>query len=435
MAAVAILGSVATLRYELALALPKRHDIALNVLALTLLCVAATALISGLAISVAGDQLAQLMGRSDMHAIAWLVPFGVLSIGTYTAVSQWSVRHRSFKTVAKTKVVQAVGQTILQIGAAFTPLATFGLLLGNLLGQSAGITSLSREIVRRDRAAMRGVKLSRIWLVARHYWEFPAFSLAASVAFTAGQQLPSLIMFSMFGAGPAGFLLLAQRISMMPASVLGSAVSQSLYRDVAEARRSAEMVGNVVLKPTRVLTNLVIGPAVLAALVAPWGTAVLFGHNWGEAGEYLRWLAPWVATTLTFAAMTPVVSVMGFQRLGLAFQVGSLAISTAAMVLMGQRYGAVAAIAAFSLSKTITVIVYRLHMFHMLKISPVPLLFSYLLQTAGFIAAFGGALAVANWGSDAPWKWGTAAALALAGFASYGALNFVTLREWRKSAS
>jgi hypothetical protein len=86
--------------------------------------------------------------------------------------------------------------------------------------------------------------------------------------------------------------------------------------------------------------------------------------------------------------MSPVVSVLGLQKMGLVFQVGSLVLSLTAMVVLGGICGSIAAIAGFSVVKTLSIIIYRLHMFTLLGVSPRSMALSIGMQTIGYVAAF-----------------------------------------------
>lgn len=430
MAIVTILGAIATLRYELVIPLPRHDGMAVNALALTMACVIATALLCGLALLAAGDWLANVLNMPDLPAVSWLVPFGVLSMGTYTAFNNWAVRRRSFGTIARTKLTQSVSQTAIQIGSAFTPFATLGLLFGNLLGQSAGISSFLREFRRDDRSTLRLLSWRRAWFLARHYWHFPVFSLPASVAFSASQQAPALVMFALFGPSTAGFYLLAQRVGMMPATLLGTAMSQSIYRNLADQKKQPDAIGRAVAVPVRVMSNLIIGPAIGAAAIAPPLIGLVFGHDWVEAGQYLRWMTPWVAVTITFGAMTPVVSILGLQKMGLVFQLGSLLLGLAAMYLAGPLWGPVAAIAGFSLVKALCIILYRLHMFHLVGVSPRPIALSMLWQSAFFIATFGLAAALLETSIiEGALRWVMVSLLCLSAAGVYVAINLRSIAQ------
>lgn len=383
---VTILGSFSTLRYELVIPLPRTDQMAMQVLGLALFCVLLTTLASALAILLFNQWIAERLGAPELASVGWLIPVGVAGVGSYTALNYWAVRKRSFTTIARTRMTQALSQTGIQIATAFTPLGALGLVLGNIAGQAAGIGSFLREIMGRKLPLRRLLVPRQLWRIAVHHWHFPAFSLPASVAQSATQQAPALVMYWMFGPALAGFYLLAQRVGMMPITLLSNALSQSYHSELVDARRAPEAMGRSLLHSAQVITNLIVGPAQFAAVLAPLAASVVFGSEWLEAGRYLTWMAPWVAVTLVFGSMSPVVSVMGYQKLGLAFQLGSLLASLAAMIVVGGQWGPVASIAAFSLTKAVTMIVYRLHMLHLLKTSPWWLAANLIGQFAVFTA-------------------------------------------------
>jgi O-antigen/teichoic acid export membrane protein len=432
MATVTILGAVATLRYELVIPLPRLAATAFNALALTVLCVVAVSMACAVVLLLFGGPISVLIGKPELALVTWLVPIGVLSMGVYTALNNWAVRRRSFGTIARTRLTQAVLQTVVQLAAAFSPYSTLGLLFGNLLGQSAGVTSLFREFQRDCASNFRQFSWHRVWLLARYYWHFPALSLPASVAFSASQQLPAIMMFTLFGPAKAGFYLLAQRVGMMPATLLSTALSQSIYRNLADRKRRPAEIGNSVIVPVQLMSSVLIGPAVFCAAIAPLVTGAIFGPDWAEAGQYLRWIAPWVATTIVFGAMSPIVSILGLQKMGLVFQVGSLVISMGAMYIVGVLSGPVAAIAAFSITKSLSIVVYRLHMLHIVQVSPKPIALTLCLQTIGFVSAFLAISGILEWDTLATGlRLGIASILMAVSVAAYAALNMHSVSKIR----
>jgi O-antigen/teichoic acid export membrane protein len=207
-------------------------------------------------------------------------------------------------------------------------------------------------------------------------------------------------------------------------------MSQSIYRNLADQKKQPDAIGRAVAVPVRVMSNLIIGPAIFAAAIAPPLIGAVFGHDWVEAGQYLRWMTPWVTVTITFGAMTPVVSILGLQKMGLFFQVGSLLLGLAAMYLAGPAWGPVAAIAGFSLVKALSIILYRLHMFHLVGVSPRPIALSMLWQTAFFVATFGlAAAALETTLVEGVLRWLVVGALCLLAAGVYTAINLRSIAQ------
>jgi O-antigen/teichoic acid export membrane protein len=423
-AIITILSTFATLGYHSVIPLPRRNDMAVNALVLALICVCAISLLCTLALSLAGNFLAGALGAPEILEAQWLIPPGILGIGALTVLTQWNVRRRSFGVIARIKVAQAASQTAVQIISAFTPVATFGLLLGNLIGQTAGISTSLRKLNQSDAHLWHHVRWKRIRFLAKHYWRFPALSIWGSLAYSANNHAPAFIMFSLFGLSTTGFYMLAQRVGMMPVVLLSTAMNQAIYRTLADSKKRPEAVGQAVAEPIRMLISLIIAPTVLAATIAPDLTGLVFGANWQEAGLYLRWMAPWPAVTLIFGVMSPVPSVMGFQKMAVFFQVTSLLMSMAAMVICGHLWGSVAAIAGFAIMKAASITLYRLHMLHLLHVPVAPIIANLILQVSFFsLCAW---LAVSLYGSTGAGdstRWGALSAVLGLAIVSYVAAN------------
>lgn len=426
---ITIVGVSSTLRFELVIPLPRREDTALNILALTLICVAVVTGLSGLVMALVWPSFVPDNAVPGMNLMPGLIPLGILCVGAYVAFSHLAVRRRGFGLIARTKLLQSLGQTAIQIGSAFTPWASIGLLAGSLAGQGAGTGIVLRGYWRADRQRLSAIRWKRIWTLARHHWHFPVYSLPASIANTASQQAPALLIVWLFDLKIAGLFFLAQRLSMMPVNLLSTALSQAYHRELVEHKKSPGEIGRIVSVPTMLISGLIIGPATFAAMAAPLAMGPIFGAEWVEAGLYLMWLTPWVAATLIFGAMTPVVSVLGYQKLGLAFQILSLALAVAAMLVGAHWGGPLAAIAGFSLAKAVSIVVYRLHMVHLLGATPWPLAFSIIGQGMIFVVIFRTALDMFE--NVGPWPEGNLLWVGMMVLAAliYAGINIVNLRS------
>jgi O-antigen/teichoic acid export membrane protein len=428
LAAITIPSVLATLRYELVIPLPHRDDIAVNALVLTLLCVVTLSGLCSIAFGFWGEFLFGQIDIPSLMMVRWLVPLGILSIGTYAALSHWYVRRRTFGIIAKTKFTQAAGQTFIQIIFAMSPFATFGLLLGSLAGQAAGIGSFLKEFRRTDIALLRKVSWRRIWFVARYYWHFPAISLWGSVAYAASNHLPALLVFHLFGPATSGFYILAQRIGMMPATMVSEAMGRAVYRTLATSKKNPQAIGRMVLVPVETVMNLILAPAIFAALIAPYLTGFVFGPGWQEAGLFFRWMTPWFAATIIFGVMSPIVAVMGLQKMGLVFQISSMVVSLAAMYIAGHFWGAIAAIASYSITRGICITVYRFHMLYLLRVSPLAAALRLLIQTTAFTGLFWYAANIfTNLELDQTSRWSALGALAATASAIYIVVNLFPL--------
>ncbi len=141
---VGILSVTASFRYEIAVPLAEDETGALNILTLSILLVGVSALLWGAIVALGlGESILDHAGASSLKPYLSLVPIGVFLIGIYQALNYWAIREASFRLIAKTRIVQAVGSASLQSGLGAITSGPGGLLAGSVFGQAAGGSSLA----------------------------------------------------------------------------------------------------------------------------------------------------------------------------------------------------------------------------------------------------------------------------------------------------
>jgi O-antigen/teichoic acid export membrane protein len=148
-------------------------------------------------------------------------------------------------------------------------------------------------------------------------------------------MLPPILFASFFGAAAAGLYSLANRVLQLPMSLIGGAIGQVFFAEAAEANRRGE-IGQLVAGLHSKLAHIGMAPALLLILIGPDLFAIVFGEQWRVAGEFARWMAPWIYLVFVSSPLSTLFAVMEKQVQGLVFQ----------LVLLVSRLGAIIAGAA-----------------------------------------------------------------------------------------
>ena len=329
----ALIGVVSSLRYELAIPLPEDDGEAANLVVLCLGLVLLAAIATALIVLTGGGWIAERMGFPELAGVLWLLPIGVFLSGVYCAFSYWSIRTKSFGTIARTKLRQT-GATIGVQLLAFK-LGGLALLVGQVAGQSAGALSLARPAL--ATGSFKAINWAGIVAAARKFKKFPYFSTWEGLANTAGMQFPPLMLAALFGPAAAGIYTLANRILMLPMSLIGTAVSQVFLSDAAEAHRESRL-GALVSAVYEKLTHIAMAPALALMIVGPELFQWIFGPQWRNAGEFARWMMPWIYFVFVASPLSTLFAVTGRLRQGMVFQLVLLFTRIAAL-LVGARSG------------------------------------------------------------------------------------------------
>ncbi|WP_111411791.1 lipopolysaccharide biosynthesis protein [Billgrantia lactosivorans] len=340
----ALFTVVASGRYQLAIPLPETEREAAEVLALSLAVVGLTTLVALLLVVLGGRTLVAALGVPSLSPWLWLLPLGVAFAGGYQAVSHWSVRTRAFTALASTRIKQSLALLAIQFIAS--PLGGGGLLLGHAAGQGAGTLTLARPALRA--VAEHRVTVAGVWAAARRYRKFPLYSSWSGLFNTLGKQLPPLLFAALFSPVAAGLYALAHRVLAMPMTLIGEAVGKVFFSSAAEAHRRGEL-GPLVARVHAILAHIAMPPAIVLMAIGPDLFALVFGERWREAGEFARWMAPWIYLVFMTSPLSHLFSVLERQGQGLVFQALLLGVRVVAIAIGAFHDDLLLTVALFSL--------------------------------------------------------------------------------------
>ena len=330
---------IACARYEFAL--PLLGD-ALEAAALRALCLRVLAVVT----------LASALGAagwfwwSSQGWTAWL-PLAVAVLGWLSLATLWATRAQAYRALAVARVVQYGGASLAQAGAALLGAGVQGLIVAPIAAAAAAAALLRLPLNDAARPAP-----GRWRELARRFRDFPL--LNTPHAFMGALQDTAAIAILIAWQGPvaAGFWGFALRYLKAPATLVGGAVSQTLYPQLAAHGASVDhdADAHAPLRVTRegraAVRRVMAGLAAIAAplvvllwALGPWAFEWLFGTQWRGAGELSRALAVYVGAHFVAAPLAVVTLAWGAQawalRLALVGQVAFVAALAAGLKLGG----------------------------------------------------------------------------------------------------
>ena len=323
------LAVVACARYEFALPLVGDAADAAALRALCLRVLAGVTLASALA---AGAWFTW----SHDGWTAWL-PVAVAVLGLLSLATLWATRAQAYRALAVARVVQYGGASLAQAGAALLGAGVQGLIVAPIAAAAAAAAVLRLPL--NDEVKPTPDRWREL---ARRYRDFPL--LNTPHAFMGALQDTAAIALVAAWQGPvaAGFWGLSLRYLKAPATLVGGAVSQALYPQLAAHGESADhdADAHAPLRVTRearaAVRRVMAGLAVIAAPLvlllwafAPWAFGRLFGPDWRGAGELARTLGLYIGVHFVAAPLAVVTLAWGAQawalRLALVGQVAFVA--------------------------------------------------------------------------------------------------------------
>jgi O-antigen/teichoic acid export membrane protein len=354
------IATVANLRYEYAVLLPRRTGEAALLLELALWLAGLVGLLSmalglGLILLPRSVELGgRWAGLSALDpALLALGPVVALT-GFQQAMTLWSNRLGYFALIGQARVLQQGGLAAAQGVAMLVGWTTAGaLVLAQLLSSLLAPVWLQwgglRLRWRRSRTLIAGQRHVRhLRRVAEQQRQFPLIN--SPHAFVNAMQETVVLAFiaAWAGAAAAGYYAMMVRLVKAPASLVGGALSEVLLSTLAADWRVGQSLRPHLARSLWALAGLALPGMLLLMLAGPVLFAWLLGEDWRVSGELARWFAPYVAAHFIAAPLTvaPMVTgrqagALGFSLLGNVLYIAALGLGLAVGGSLAWALGAV----------------------------------------------------------------------------------------------
>ena len=179
-------------------------------------------------------------------------------------------------------------------------------------------------VARLARPSFSDVSLEGIRGAALRYQRFPIYSTPAGLSRVLGVELPSFVLTAAFSPVAAGLYALTKRVCGVPSAVIGGAVSQVFISSAADSYRDGTL-GSLVRSFHAKMAYIGLPFMLLLMMLGPKLFGVIFGEAWIQAGEFARWMAPWLYLGFVSSPISTVTAVMELQKQGLVFHLILLA--------------------------------------------------------------------------------------------------------------
>ncbi|WP_232179334.1 lipopolysaccharide biosynthesis protein [Methanococcus vannielii] len=310
---IAILSIISSLKYEFAIPIAESEEKAVNIV---FLCVGILIIYSSiifLALLLYSNEIFSLLGNEHLNQYWYLIPIGVSFIGIYSLFMYWSFRKKEYLAISKTTISQSFFGNISKIGFGFLNMGAFGLIFGDILGKSAGITVLSKSFI--NNKCFSKANLSEIIEQSKRYIKFPIYSAPSKLLNTLGVQLPVIFITLLYGSSVAGFFGLSHTIVSIPMSLIGTSVGNVFYGEAASiGRKNPKKIKELSNNLLKKLIAIGIIPLITLILFGPILFKFVFGSNWYQAGIYAQIIAFLVFFRFMFTPITNIFSVFERQK-------------------------------------------------------------------------------------------------------------------------
>lgn len=334
----AVFTVLVSLKYDIAIIIPEKDEDSANI---TILSIIIASIISALMFLITfffNIEIATFLSDKKEEAIVlskWLyfVPFSVLFMGIFNAISFWFNRKALYKRMAASKVINTSGMTGVQVSSGFLSHTPLGLLAGFAAGRFFSVLFLIYKFRKDKNSVFSKVNKNKMLLLLKRYKRFPYFTLPAEFINVISNQLPIFVIGKYFGGVILGNYSLMERVLNAPISLLGRSVL-----DVFKQRASEDYVkfGNcryIFVKTFKTLVLLSIFPTIVLFFLSPFVFGIVFGEEWRVAGEFAQIFSVLFFFKFTASPLSYMFNIAEKQHYDMYWQIGLLIFAIISFVI------------------------------------------------------------------------------------------------------
>ncbi|MGO5542851.1 lipopolysaccharide biosynthesis protein [Blautia sp. HCP3S3_H10_1] len=266
-----------------------------------------------------GDNILGIFNSSELSSYIVFIVAGVFFTGLYNIFLQNAFRKSAFKDISFTKYSQSIIGNLVKIVLGLFAHNPVGLLIGTIIGQSAGIIRLFKVSLK-DYKNVR--KIERYKKLLIKYKKFPLFSAPNNLVNTFAIQLPILMLASLYDQEVVGNFSFANSIVGLPTTFVGTAIGQVFYAKIAKyGSDDLKKMKSDAKKMTLRMSEIGIIGYGLLAIIAPELCCFVFGKQWQVAGEYIRYMCINALMSFIILPIGRILEIVNQQQIGLIFNI------------------------------------------------------------------------------------------------------------------
>lgn len=338
-----IIGSIAPLRLDTAITLPKEESIANRLFCVSVFFTLINCLFFGgviillWLISMPGPWL-------NLGKYTFLIPLGAVGISLSAIMFQWLARMQAVQHLIRFRIITNLATSGLQI-----IFGVFGsglmLIFSDILGRFVGIGSQRTSIKNIFNHGFSKNIRNELIEIFHSYKSHALWLTPSALVDTLGQQIPTLLIIAWYGESVGGKFSFTQRLLSLPLMLIGQSVSQLFYPNMVNSYRicTKHSLKLFITMSSGLLLISVALVAVVFSLEEQWIIAVI-GEKWTGLGSFLRPLSILAGAQLLGGTLSQTAIVVGAHKKFSLWIIFWVLLSISGMIIGGKTNSSLGAV-------------------------------------------------------------------------------------------
>jgi Membrane protein involved in the export of O-antigen and teichoic acid len=330
---VAILSTIPTGKYDMAIFLPKSKRKVSALFYLSNMGNVAFLLLSILVLVLCKKPIVSLLGdKSTIIPLLPLIPFLVFLNGIWQPLHQLMLRQKKYAKISSYNLTQSIIGTLAKGLLGWKQIAYSGMIIGQAIGlffsALVGVL-LGRKSVKK----LQKPNKADIKEVAREYANFPKYELPNQLITTLSGNLPILMLSAYFDMAEIGLLAFVLAIGLTPVNLFSSSIAQVLLQRMSENKRKDKNIKSECVAFTKMCFFVLLPAFCLLALLPESFFSFVFGEQWAGVTPYFRMLIPHYFFSLVIVSLSFIPDIFLKQKTAFKISIVYLLLKIAALAL------------------------------------------------------------------------------------------------------
>ncbi|MGF1564646.1 MAG: lipopolysaccharide biosynthesis protein [Flavobacteriales bacterium] len=311
MRAVGFIAAVATLRFELALPLPKRDDHSFVIYRMTLRIALAMLLVLGIAGAAGLLWVPEQRVKGFFLAITLVSAFFL--VFTNLGIN-WAIRTGAYRKISTSKVVNALGANGFRLLFGFAGWGAKGLLGATLIGYGLAALPFVKQAMALFTTYGNQKQPHRERVLTRKHREFPLINLPHTAVDLGRELIIGLLIVQLFNEAVFGSYNHAFTMLRLPVALVGASIGQVLFNRCAELLNQKQTIHVLVARTMLILFGLSVPAFTLVFLYGEPVFTFVFGDQWTDSGLYAETMALWLLLAFISSSLSTLPLVLNYQK-------------------------------------------------------------------------------------------------------------------------
>jgi O-antigen/teichoic acid export membrane protein len=292
-----ILGSLFTLKYELPIVIPPKKQTAISLMIISIFSSFIFSLITFIVLLLFGNLIFSFFKLQHNIWLFILIPCTTFVIGLSAVLQQWNVRQKKYNILSTNNIIGSVSNTGVSIGLGLFGVLSVGLIFGYYFSFIFGISYMIYKIFLNLNSPIQFrqyISKQNLKNVFKDFNGYPKYVLPTTFFSVLSYQILPIILQNLFSLEFVGYYSMANRLSLIPSIVIGSAIGSVFRSEVASHANENKDLKPLFFSTLKRMVLLGIVIYSLLSILAPTLFSVFLGSNWKPAGIITRTLVLYI---------------------------------------------------------------------------------------------------------------------------------------------